>query len=466
MHLPNNLIFLPILSLQIYEKLQSFIFKEDQTTLYGATCQMENLELLKDLLSSNKSLELLEISQEEFNYHFQNNKARCIFEEIDLQIQRDENLAIQKMLDFLLQESIRHHASDIHIESTEDSAQIRIRVDSMMQNLFLLKNEHFALLSSSLKLECSLDIHEKRKPQDGRFSRQFDAVLYDFRFSSLPTHKGESLVIRILCKDSQNFDLKSLGFSPSLKFDFPYGLIFVTGPTGSGKSTTLYAMLETLKGIEKKIITLEDPIEYDLELLTQVAVCEKYGFGFKEALRSILRQDPDIIMVGEIRDQESLALAIQSALTGHLVISTLHTNDTLSTLDRLFDMQAKPYLIASILRLIIAQRLARKLCPHCKNIASNPPLELIPQIFHHHTFYQAQGCAQCHFKGYSGRILLYESLAISPALQTLIATNAPKDLWSKTLKDNCFLSLFEYGIKQASKGLTSLEEVIRIVYEI
>lgn len=336
----------------------------------------------------------------------------------------------------------------------------------MMQELFSLNPKHFSLLSSSLKLECSLDIHENRKPQDGRFSRNFDQKIYDFRFSSLPTAKGESLVIRILCKEEQEFSLSALGFPNNLNFDFPYGLVFVTGPTGSGKSTTLYAMLEQIKGIEKKIITLEDPIEYNLELLTQVAICEKYGFGFSEALRSILRQDPDVIMVGKIRDQESLSLAIQASLTGHLVLSTLHTNDALSTLERLLDMRAKPYLIASILHLVIAQRLVRKLCPHCKIPSTIPPPPTLPSNFLNHIFYQPKGCSKCHFKGFNGRILLYEILPISKECKALIASKAPKKEFLNLLKKEGFISLFENGIKQASLGLTSLEEVFRVAHEV
>lgn len=224
--------------------------------------------------------------------------------------------------------------------------------------------------------------------------------------------------------------------------------------------------LNTLKALRKKIITLEDPIEYDLELLTQVAICEKYGFGFSEALRFILRQDPDVIMVGEIRDQESLSLAVQASLTGHLVLSTLHTNDALSTLERLLDMRAKPYLIASILHLIIAQRLVRKLCPYCKIPSNIPPPPTLPTKFLTHTFYQAQGCPKCYFKGFSGRILLYEILPISKECKALIASKAPKKEFLKLLEKEGFISLFEYGIKQASLGLTSLEEVLRVSHEI
>lgn len=464
---PRHLLISPLVPLKLCKKLQSLLVQEKQDLFKILTCNLENLQIFKDFLPSHhQSLEVLQITQEEFQYHLSHAQAKETFEEICLQISQDEDLAIQKMLDFILQESIRLQASDIHIENTSLEAQIRIRVDSVMQELFYLSSQHFSLLSSSLKLECSLDIHENRKPQDGRFSRIFNEKIYDFRFSSLPTAKGESLVIRILCKETQEFSLLGLGFPCDLNFDFPHGLVFVTGPTGSGKSTTLYAMLEHIKSIEKKIITLEDPIEYDLELLTQVAICEKYGFGFTEALRSILRQDPDVIMVGEIRDQESLSLAIQASLTGHLVLSTLHTNDALSTLERLLDMRAKPYLIASILHLIIAQRLVRKLCPHCKSPSTIPPPPNIPPQFSNHIFYQAKGCPKCHFKGFKGRILLYEILPISKECKTLIASKAPKQEFFKLLQKEGFVSLFEHGIKQASLGLTSLEEVFRVSHEI
>ncbi|MCE3047776.1 GspE/PulE family protein [Helicobacter kayseriensis] len=464
--LPNNLSFSSVVPLEICKKLSCFIFS-DQEKLIIATSQIQNVPLLQDILTLQyKNLPIIQITQKEFDYHISYAQSLEQFHALLSQVAQDEDLAIQKLIDFIFQESIRCRASDIHIESTSSDASIRIRIDSNMQELFVLPQDYFSLLSSSLKLECSLDIHEMRKPQDGRLSRQFDGISYDFRFSSLPTTKGESLVIRILCKEHQTFDLTSLGFSKDLKFDFPYGLIFVTGPTGSGKSTTLYAILESLKSVEKKIITLEDPVEYDLELLTQVAINEKYGFGFAQALRSILRQDPDIIMVGEIRDYESLSLALQSALTGHLVLSTLHTNDALSTIERLLDMQAKPYLIASILHLIIAQRLARQLCHHCKIPNPNPPLDLIPKRFHSKTFYQPLGCPQCNFKGYQGRILLYESLKISSQCKHLISLQAPKEELLRLIQKEGFVSIFEYGILQASLGRTSLEEVFRIAHEI
>lgn len=464
--LPDNLRISPLVPLKLCKKLQSFLIEEDQD-LKIVTCKVENLQIFKDFLPACKpSPKILEVTQEELEHHLNRAQARETFEEISLQVSQDENLAIQKMLDFILQESIRLQASDIHIESTLHQSQIRIRVDSVMQELFCLDDRHFSLLSSSLKLECSLDIHENRKPQDGRFSRTFFEKIYDFRFSSLPTAKGESLVIRILCKEAQEFSLTALGFPNDLHFNIPHGLVFVTGPTGSGKSTTLYAMLENIKSIEKKIITLEDPIEYDLELLTQVAIHEKYGFGFSEALRSILRQDPDVIMVGEIRDQKSLSLAMQASLTGHLVLSTLHTNDALSTIERLLDMRAKPYLIASILHLIIAQRLVRRLCPHCKIPSKIPPPIHLPDAWIHHTFYQAQGCPKCHFKGFSGRILLYEILPISRECKALIAEQAPKEKFIKLLKEEGFVSLFDHGIKVASHGQTSLEEVMRVTLEI
>lgn len=462
--LSNNLSISPNIPLKLYEKLSCFVFLQDGVEKI-ATAHKPNIPLLQDLLHSS-NLEVIEISQEEFSHHLNLALAKEKLESILLQINQDEDLAIQRLFDLILQEAIRYHASDLHIESSQDFAQIRIRIDSVMQELFSLSLEHFALLSSSLKLECSLDIHENRKPQDGRLARHFNGANYDLRFSSLPTAKGESLVIRILCKDHQDLNLHSLGFPKNLKFDFPYGLIFITGPTGSGKSTTLYAMLESLKGIERKIITLEDPIEYDLSLLTQVAINEKYGFGFPQALRSILRQDPDIIMVGEIRDNESLSLAIRASLTGHLVLSTLHTNDALGTIDRLLDMQAKPYLISSLLHLIIAQRLARKLCPHCKIPHQHPPLDLIPSRFHSCTFYQAKGCPKCHFKGYKGRILIFEYLHLSKECKKLISTQFCKEELKHLVQKEGFISLFEYGILQASKGQTSLEEVFRIAYEI
>lgn len=281
-----------------------------------------------------------------------------------------------RLLDFILLTCIEQKASDVHFESFikngESGARIRARIDGLLQEIFHFESYVLESLSSRLKLECELDITQTRQAQDGRFSRIFNDVVYDFRLSILPSFGGESIVIRILCKNAETITLQSLGFKSAHlaliaeQINANSGIVFLTGPTGSGKSTTLHAMLESIKSPQKKIITLEDPIEYHTELTTQVLIHDKYDFGFSKALRALLRHDPDILMIGEIRDKQSLDIALRASLTGHLVLSTLHANDSLSVVERLLDMGAQSYLLASSVRLVISQRLVRTLCESCK----------------------------------------------------------------------------------------------------
>lgn len=449
-----------LLPLEVCQKLQTFVFSLNPPLIYTTT--PKNVALFQDLLSSKEDFEIQVITQEEFNLFLQNATLNEKIHNLCEQISQDENQSIQNLLDFILNESISKQASDIHFQSQENHAQVKIRIDGAMQDFCILPLEIFDFLSSFIKLECLLDIHEKRKPQDGKFSKTFAKEHFDFRFSSIPTTKGESLVIRILYKTTKELDFGALGFSQDLKsfLDIPYGLIFVTGPTGSGKSTTLYSMLHSLKNSHKKIITLEDPVEYDVAELTQVCINEKYGFGFKEALRSVLRQDPDIIMVGEIRDEDTLSLAIRASLTGHLVLSTLHTNDALSSIERLLDMNTKPYLISSILHLIISQRLIGRLCPHCK-FEIPTPKELLPPKFWDCTFFSSKGCPKCQYKGYQGRVLIYEILPLNQELKTLIHQNTPKEEILQVLQTQNFISIFENALIKASRGEVGLQEVLR-----
>lgn len=285
---------------------------------------------------------------------------------------RDDQSCISQIFDFLLHEILSFHASDIHIEARNDDALIRFRVDGILREFAIFEKDIYEALVFHVKFLACLNLAESRKTQDGSFELDFENERYDFRVSCLPLIYGESVVIRILKHDKEILDLYKLNLgSKNLEIlkkilHRPNGMILLTGPTGSGKSTTLYACLNELKSIEKKIISAEDPIEYKIPLVQQILLNSKVGVEFNSVLRAILRQDPDIIMIGEIRDEESLDIALKASLTGHLLLSTLHTNDALSTIDRLLDMQAKSYLIASALSLVIAQRLVRKLCPWCK----------------------------------------------------------------------------------------------------
>lgn len=398
----------------------------------------------------------------------------------------DKNdISVAKLLDFILEICIQEKASDIHFESSPDEAKVRIRVDGLMKERFCLENDVFKSLSSRLKLECALDINQNRKSQDGRFTRILMQREFDFRLSSIPAFGGESLVIRILDKNTQRLELDHLGFDTiSLKrikesIVLPYGIIFLTGPTGSGKSTTLYAMLESIKSPNKKIITLEDPIEYQMDLVTQVLVNEKYDFGFNQALRALLRQDPDVIMVGEIRDEDTLQTAIKASLTGHLVLATLHANDSLGAIDRLLEMGAQDYLLASTLNAIISQRLARALCPHCKiPISSQKVFENLRQYgkeddfgalkekFEKGVFFAPKGCVHCDMQGYSGRLLIAECLSNSPHLKTYIKDLSQRESLQHSLlnptQEGGFISMFQNAFQHFAQGETSLEEIYRV----
>jgi general secretion pathway protein E len=382
-----------------------------------------------------------------------------------------ESSGILKLIEAILKTSILSRASDIHIEPTEKNCMVRSRIDGMLAETFIFERDIYPPLSSRIKLLSNMDIAEKRKPQDGRFSAKILGKEYDFRISALPTLFGESIVLRILDKSKIMIKLENLGMHPTNYEKFsramrvPYGIILVTGPTGSGKSTTLYAALNAIKSIETKIITVEDPVEYQLNLVQQVHVNEKANLTFASALRSILRQDPDIIMIGEIRDQETLRIAVQAALTGHLVFSTLHTNDAISAVTRVIDMGIEPYLISGALIAIEAQRLVRKLCTNCKtkiNIPINMLNKIKPFIPENYTFYKAVGCEKCSQTGYLGREMISEILPISEKVASMIAQGATKDEIKRQAYAEGFMDLFKDGIIRAAKGTTSVDEVLRV----
>ena len=384
----------------------------------------------------------------------------------------DENeSAITKLVNVILETAIKQKTSDIHIEGTEKSTLVRIRVDGVMREAFKFDKDMFAPLASRIKLMANMDIAERRKPQDGRYSAVVLEKPYDFRISTLPIITGESIVIRILDKSKVLVQLEDLGIS-ELNFDRfneaikqPNGIVLVTGPTGSGKTTTLYAALNAIKSVTHKIITVEDPVEYQMDMIQQVMVNERAGMTFAAGLRSILRQDPDIIMIGEIRDKETLQIALQAALTGHLVLATLHTNDAISGVARLLDMGVESFFIGSTMCGLQAQRLVRKLCPHCRYEVEPPEKMLaqikniIPEDYH---FFKSHGCAQCGMQGYSGREVISEVVLGTEGMRRLISANATKDeLLAEARKDG-FVTMFEDALSKALEGRTSLDEVYRV----
>ena len=383
----------------------------------------------------------------------------------------DENPAVLKLIDVILKSAIFIGASDIHIEAQEKSCIVRTRVDGILRQSFTFDKDIFNPLASRMKLLSNLDISEKRKPQDGRFSATITKKEFDFRVSTLPTIFGESIVLRILDKSKAMIRLEDAGmskfcydkFSEAIKV--PYGIVLVTGPTGSGKTTTLYGAINAIKDVKDKIITVEDPVEYQMSGLQQVNVRESVGLGFADALKSILRQDPDKIMIGEIRNQETLRIAIQAALTGHLVLSTLHTNDAISSISRILDMGIEEYLVSGALVAIQAQRLVRKICVHCKTTyVLDPQLykEVEQYLPDNPTFYKGAGCKECGHSGYAGREMISEVLTVSETLARMIAKVASKEELTKQAVEEGFITMFEDGIKKALDGKSTIEEIFRV----
>ncbi len=388
--------------------------------------------------------------------------------------QRTESEPVVKMATLIFNEAINLGASDIHIEPSEQKATVRFRIDGLLRQHTELTKWMFSPLTSRVKILADLDIAEKRSPQDGRIRYVLDGEPYDFRVSTLPTHFGEKTVIRILKHDHSLLDLETIGLSRKNKemlaelIDKPQGMLFVTGPTGSGKSSTLFACLNVIRSKEINITTIENPIEYKLDGINQVQINEKAGVTFASALRSILRQDPDVILVGEIRDTETAQIAVQSAQTGHLVFSTLHTNDAVSAITRLRDLGVPPFLIASSILAVIAQRLVRVLCPKChKEIplteTLNKRLHSIIGVQSISRAFEPVGCPFCNQTGYHGRVGIFELVTISEKLRDVIADNGSEATIRKILREEGFRSMVIDGVDKIERGVTSPEELLRIV---
>ena len=379
--------------------------------------------------------------------------------------------AVYQLMIYIIKNAIIKHASDIHIEAEEDGAVVRFRVLGKLREFIDFDYEIFNAIASRIKLESKMDVSEKRKPQDGGFMLRIDGGQFDFRVSTLPTIWGESIVIRILDKRNILKKLDDIGItSKNLNIlrnalSKPNGIFLVTGPTGSGKSTTLYASLNEIAKPDVKVITVEDPVEYKLNGIQQVPVNPKVGMTFAGALRSILRQDPDIIMIGEIRDVETLEIAIKAALTGHLVLSTLHTNDAVSAINRMIDMGAEPYMVAASLVGVEAQRLVRTNCPYCLEPykPNEAYLEPIKHLIGKDTvFYRGRGCEKCDMTGYLGRTLITEIFLNDDKLESMIAKNKDRVEIMKYLESQGFKKMFFDGIIKAKNKITTLEEVYRV----
>ncbi len=390
-----------------------------------------------------------------------------------------EEAPVIEFVNNLLSQAYNQRASDVHVEPGEHILEVRFRIDGILYTRFSLPRERFAAISSRIKLISGMDIAERRLPQDGRLSLRLSGDSVDLRVSTVPGVHGESVVLRLLPKESRGFSIETLGLESDTYRVFrqwigePHGIILVTGPTGSGKSTTLYSALESINDKTKKIITVEDPVEYHLEGITQIQTHSEIGYTFARALRSILRQDPDVVLIGEIRDKETAEIAIQASLTGHLVISTLHTNDAVSAFTRLIDMGIEPFLVATPIRAVIAQRLVRQLCPKCSQPAE--PVQairdlaqtLIPEEWKNQEpkWRDPAGCPECQGTGYKGRIGIYEAVAVTPEMQNLILSGKPSGDMQRVAKQQGSRTLREDGLLKAWHGITSVAEVLRVTAE-
>ena len=405
-------------------KLEDFVIKE-----LVKTKNLKKDEILFFLSDYEKSLKLYSLSKKVKNSEAIN------------------DIFIEEFFNILLKKAIFSRASDIHIEASSNTTVIRFRVDGSLKIFYIYEKEFLQILSSYIKLLAKLDITMSRLPMDGRFSLDINTIKYDFRVSTIPTISGESIVIRVLDNKNIKKDIKDLGFSKTIYEEIKniiklnQGLVLITGPTGSGKSTTLYSILKELNSYDKKIITVEDPVEYKVEQVQQILVNEDLGFSFDNILRRVLRQDPDILLIGEIRDSASLNIALQASLTGHLVLASIHANNSLETISRLIDLKADKYLLSTSLKYIISQRLVLNICKNCNK----------------------QGCEICNFSGFFNRSTISELLKIDEKLSSFIIEDKSSEEINTYLKSISFKSMLDDGKEKVKDKITSIEEVYKVI---
>ena len=427
-----------------------------------------------------------------FNQYFGiTGTVQDVFKDLEIEIEEDkqddlveqqigvDEAPIVRLVNLIISQAVKERASDIHVEPTERDLAIRYRIDGRLKQMMTSPKNTQAAIISRIKIIAGMNIAEKRVPQDGRIQMKVEGVAIDLRVSSVPTVFGEKIVMRILYKNNILVKMDKLGFLPETLSKFrtaynqPHGIILVTGPTGSGKSTTLSAVLHELNSPEENIMTVEDPVEYQIPGINQVQVNVKAGLTFAAALRSFLRQDPDIIMVGEIRDKETAQIATQAALTGHLVLSTLHTNDAPSTFTRLIDMGIEPFMVASTVIGVLAQRLIRAVCSECKEAyrltEDDPYYQIVRQSLprlnpEQLVFYKGAGCRQCNGTGYSKRLAIHEVMLTNNELKAKIIQNVPSNVLKEVAIKNGMITLFVDGLLKALEGRTTLEEVVAAAY--
>ncbi len=471
--------------IHILQNAEAIPLREDDEYIYVATSNPLNYDALEalELINMSKPIKLYLSLDEDVHHIFQRinivQSTKTIAAEVKREISQEdykssdqEQSAVMRLINLILKDAVIRNASDVHIEPDVKEVSVRCRVDGILQETFVFDLEIYNAIASRIKILGNLDISERRKAQDGRFSARINKGLYDFRLSTTPTYFGESIVMRILDQQKILLKLVDLGLENKNLEVFediitaPYGIVLITGPTGSGKTTTLYAALNEIKSIRNKVLTVEDPIEYQLPLVQQVQVNEKIGFTFFSALKSFLRQDPDVIMVGEIRDMDTLSAAAQASLTGHLVFSTLHTNDAPSAISRMVQMGLEPYLIADSLLAIVAQRLVRKNCIHCKE-EYRPHAKLLEKVSDYippnPIFHKSKGCSKCGMSGYSGRVMIVEILKVNELISQMISKNKNKFEIAQVAEEKGFFTpMISDGISKALQGITTIEEVMRV----
>lgn len=448
----------------------------DYETLSAAEiCSQNSYPELRPIIQLILPANLEKLGDEHYDLKLADHKEDELFlEESDIDRLKDmaSEAPVIKYVNQLIDTAVSRRASDIHIEPFESGQVIRFRIDGILYEHETPLRSMQAAIVSRIKLLATLDIAERRIPQDGKISMRLNGREIDLRVSTLPTIHGEGVVIRILEKENVILDLSRLGMPSTIEESFqsiikqPNGIVLVTGPTGSGKTTTLYCALNQINNGANKIITVEDPVEYQLHGINQIQVQTEVGLTFAKGLRAIVRQDPDVIMIGEIRDLETAEIAVQSSLTGHLVFSTLHTNDALSAVIRLIDIGVERFLISSALRGILAQRLVRRICPSCRTTRGMAS-EYLDQLPPGRDFplQQGEGCPDCGQTGYSGRVGIYELLSMSPKIASLISRRASLEELSEAAFKSGFQTLFNDGVSKVEQGLTSMTEVLRITRE-
>jgi len=389
--------------------------------------------------------------------------------ELKILAKQAEQAPVVRLVNMLIMRAVKEKASDIHIEPEDDKVRVRFRIDGILHEISTSPKHLHSVIASRIKILSKIDIAESRKPQDGRIQLKTQNKKLDLRVSTFPTIHGENIVMRILDRSSVLLDMKDLGLGEREHEEFvklikyPYGFFLVCGPTGSGKTTTLYSALTAINSMKLNIITVEDPVEYEIPLIRQTQVNPKAGLTFATGLRAILRQDPDVIMVGEVRDKETADIAVQASLTGHLVFSTLHTNDAPNAFVRLIDLGVEPFLISTSVIGIMAQRLVRIICKECKE-PYRPPVELLKELGldEKETFYRGKGCKVCKNTGYTGRIGIFELLTMTDEMKRCLISRASSIEIKKIANKTGFRTLREDGFEKARKGITSLEEVMRV----